>query len=1086
VEARVTPTQGITLEVGALVRVRQRYWLVEDVQYGHDETEADLVKLACVDDDAQGQALTVLWQAELDGQVLDENPWERVGSRGFDESDVFAAYLHTRRWNSVTATDERLFQAPFRAGIRIDAYQLDPLRKALALPRVNLFIADDVGLGKTIEAGLIARELLLRRKITTIVVVAPPSMLPQWRDELEARFGLSFVIMDRDYLAAMRRERGYSVNPWKTHSFFLFSNRRLIDPAYTAGLRDWLGELRSQSLLILDEAHHAAPSGGSRYAIDSKITREVRDIAKRFEHRLFLSATPHNGHSNSFSALLEILDPNRFFRGMPLKPGDLKDVMVRRIKDDVRELEGGFPVRVPEQIDIDKLPPTAAELVLSAKFDAYRALRETQLSGESRSKQAQARLVLVSLQKRLLSSIEAFSRTIRVHRDAMRRAATRVAPEAAAADVGLLLGPVGADDERASADPEALEQQANAALAVATEATVGGSERGTGLVTALAALDELVDLADQHRDEDDARVRQIIHWIDEAQCPGVRSRTPEARWNRRRVIIFTEWEDTRRYLERRLSAAIERTDRADERIAVYSGATSQQRREDLKDAFNSDPDESPIRILIATDSAREGLNLQRQCYDLFHFDLPWNPSRIEQRNGRIDRKLQPSPVVYCRYFYYHQRPEDAVLRALVRKTETIRSELGALSEVLESRTTDLLSKRGIARDEAAAQAIAIEAISDKSRSNAAREDLEEDAERDRRRTRLRREIDELRTILERSERVAGVDAAKLRQAIDVGLLRECGKALVPDAPKDPEHPELFSVPTDTKVLGSDPRWLPAIDMLRTRRKDSEDIRRWRREAVVRPVSFSEPGAIGDRAVQLHLEHRFVKRVLSQFVSRGLLEHDLSRACLAIAPDAVPRVILIGRLSVYGTGGSRLHEELVEVTARWIDPKDRKDRGLQPYGRTAEQRTLDLLERALLLPKALVPEPVLERLRASITRDVFELTPSLEERCAFELDEARAKLRSRATIESESMVKLLEEQARRIREAQRKYDDPQQTLGFIEDEARQLAANKRYWSERLGQLVDVMVNEPQRIIESYDVKATRIEPVGIAYLWPASG
>ncbi len=1086
VEASAAPVQQAALEVGALVRVRQRYWLVEDVQYGQDETEAHLVQLACVDDDAQGQQLTVLWQAELDGQVLDENPWERVGSRGFDDSDVFAAYLHTRRWNSVTATDERLLQAPFRAGIRIDAYQLEPLRKALALPQVNLFIADDVGLGKTIEAGLIARELLLRRKITSIVVVAPPSMLLQWRDELETRFGLNFVIMDREYLAAMRRERGYGVNPWKTHSFFLFSNRRLIDPTYTAGLRDWLGPLRSQSLLILDEAHHAAPSGGSRYAIDSKITREVREIAKRFEHRLFLSATPHNGHSNSFSALLEILDPNRFVRGVPLKPGDLKDIMVRRIKDDIRELEGGFPVRVPEQIDIDNLPSTAPELVLSAKFDAYRALREAQLAKDSRSKQAQAHLVMVSLQKRLLSSVEAFSRTIRVHRDAIRRAATGVVGPAAPADLELLLGAVVADDDRASANPDALEQQAEAALAVASAATVGDSERLSGVAMALAALDELVDLANQHRDEDDARVKRIIDWIDEAQCPGVRSHTPGARWNRRRVIIFTEWEDTRRYLERRLSAAIEHTDRADERIAVYSGATSQERREDLKEAFNSDPDESAIRILIATDSAREGLNLQRQCYDLFHFDLPWNPSRIEQRNGRIDRKLQPSPIVYCRYFYYHQRPEDAVLRAIVRKTETIRNELGALSEVLESRTTDLLSKRGIARDGAAAQAVAIEAISDKSRSNVAREDLEVDPERERRRNRVRREIDELRTILERSERVAGVDAAKLRQAIDVGLLRECGKALVPDAPKDREHPELFSVPVDSKALGSDPRWLPAIDMLRTRRKDKEDVSRWRREAKVRPVSFSEPGPIGDRAVQLHLEHRFVKRVLSQFSSRGLLEHDLSRACLAIAPDAVPRVILIGRLSIYGPGGSRLHEELVEVTARWIDPKDRPDTGLQLYGRTAEQRTLDLLEHALLMPKVLVAEPVLKRLNSSTARDVYELTPLLEQRCEVALDEARAKLRARATIESDSMVKLLEEQGRRIRETQKKNEDPQQTLGFIDVEAHQLALNKRFWNERLEQLPDLMVREPQRIIEAYDVKATRIEPVGIAYLWPASG
>ena len=233
---------------------------------------------------------------------------------------------------------------------------MEPLRKALRLPRVNLFIADDTGLGKTIEAGLIARELLLRKKAKTIVVAAPPSVLEQWKAELEERFGLVFEILDRAYLTRMRRERGFGVNPWRTHSRFLISHNLLIDPAYADPLREWLGSLLPGSLLILDEAHHAAPSSGGRYGIETKFTRAVRDLAGRFEHRLFLSATPHNGHSNSFSTLLELLDPYRFTRGVKVRGKKaLEDVMVRRLKEDIREVQGGFPKRVVERVVIDGL-----------------------------------------------------------------------------------------------------------------------------------------------------------------------------------------------------------------------------------------------------------------------------------------------------------------------------------------------------------------------------------------------------------------------------------------------------------------------------------------------------------------------------------------------------------------------------------------------------------------------------------------------------------------------------------------------------------------------------------------------------------
>ncbi len=1081
------------LETGRIARVRQRTYLVENVIPPRRVSDSTLVQLSCVDDDNQGQPLEVLWEKELDPTILTGEAWEEVASKGFDDSRLFAAYLNTLKWNCVTSTDPKLFQSPFRAGIRLDAYQLEPLRKALRLPRVNLFIADDVGLGKTIEAGLIARELLLRKKVKEIVVSCPPSMLLQWKEELEARFGLTFEILDKDYMKDVRRERGFGVNPWSTHTRFLISHRLLIDEAYAGPLRDLLGTFRSGSLLILDEAHHAAPSSGQKYAIDSQITRAVRDLAPRFEHRLFLSATPHNGHSNSFSALLEILDPQRFCRGVPVTAKHRDEVIVRRIKEDIREIQGGFPKRKVVQVSITGLPPEAPELKLSRLLDEYRQTREERLKNESKRKQAASGLLITGLQQRLLSSIEAFARTLKVHRNTVKRQWEKLqgaaqANEDSTPSLDLLTGSIDYDDERATLGEEQLRAEEDAQFEAASAASLGALDDLSSqqlFAHEQKLLDEMTDIAEQARGKSDARTVKLIEWIRAQMCPDLGK--PGATWNDTRVLIFTEYDDTKRYLLGRLEAAIKDSDRAANRILVFHGPTPPAKREEIKQAFNTDPRKHPVRILIATDAAREGLNLQAHCHNLFHFDVPWNPSRMEQRNGRIDRKLQPALEVFCHYFVYQQRPEDRILHVLVRKTETIKEELGSLSQVIDAKLAKSLSM-GIRHRQIDSLESEIDAIHlDDSRRAAITDELEASRERQQA---LREQIDRLRTLLDSSRKSIGLNDVQFRSAISCSL--ELLKLSKLQSTVDGNGISCFRFPTFDELSGDDAAsWAETMDSLRIPRKRGEKVFEWRNSAPIRPVVFEDTGIVGDDFVHLHLEQRVVQRLLGRFTAQGFVRHDLSRACFAQATDSIPRVILLGRLALYGEGAARLHEELIPVTARWVDPKVRKS-PLSPYAKDAETKTLGLLDESLLKAGGikLTPE-VISQLQQAAAGDIHELLPHLKSRGEEYASDAVEKLAERGADEGKAMREILETQRKHITEKIKQVSklNPNQLrfdYGDDEDELAQLDANKRFWNKRLEELHEELKTEPKRIADVYTVKAQRVEPVGLVYLWPVTG
>ena len=1072
--------------VGAIVLARGRQWMVESAVPGASPSESALVRLSCLDDDMPGRELELLWDLEIGARTVEPAADGLGEPAALDPPERFGAYLNALKWSAVSAADATVFQSPFRAGIKLMAHQLTPLMKALELPRANLFIADDVGLGKTIEAGLVLQELVLRQQADFVLIVCPAALCLQWRDEMMRRFGFAFQVLNREYVDRQRVERGFGVNPWATHNRFIVSYPVIRRPDYRDPLLARLGDRANRGLLILDEAHVAAPASASKYALDSDTTRTIRDLAPKFDNRLFLSATPHNGHSNSFSALLEILDPVRFTRGVPIVgPEALEPIMVRRLKRDLRKLGvDRFPERVLVRHALTheggrwrvaseawSAESSEADFGEAARFSTEFEAPDTELETarllerytELRApRRGRARLVFVNLQKRLLSSPEAFCRTLQVHARAVAREATQgAAPE----PVQARLPTADADDSVEGPDEDLLDALADRQMRADSAALAPSVE-------ADALLGELRSLAEAARRRPDAKLLALLAWLREHACPaaGLPDADASRAWTDRRIIVFTEYADTRRYLQALLGAAIAHTERGDERILSLHGGMGDESRDLVQRAFNAPPDEHPVRILVATDAAREGVNLQARCSDLFHHDMPWNPSRLEQRNGRIDRTLQPEPRVRCHYFSFPQRIEDRVLDTVVRKIETVQGELGSAGAVLFDAVERTLEK-GLDEDALAA----VEATREAGRAAVAEAELEAQRKGDR----LAADIDRAARLMDRSRKALAVDPEALRSVVDVGLELAGTEGLAP-GPGTSDGAPSWHLPEE--ALG--PGWARTLDLLRPVRARDESFLEWRRHPP-RPVTFHPLQSLGAEEEHLHLSHPLVKRVLDRFLSQGYGADDLSRVSAVLVPDeSVARVVAWARLTLFGPGATRLHDELIAVAAPW----SRSESTVAPYRDTATAaRAQDLVERSLSAGLPPPPDAIAERLLADAAPTFAQLWPHLEAEADARASEAGRDLLRRAGKESEDIRTLLERQRRAIRAARGDLAQLRLDLGedTAKDQLRQLELDGQHMDRRLGRIDEELETEPAAIEALYAVRMRRVTPVGLAFAWPES-
>lgn len=1028
-------------EVGRRVVVRQKRWLVTNVESGTiGGSTQHLVTLSSLEEDALGEELVVVWEIEPGATAHGAGGLPSV--TGVDDPKKSLALLDSVRWGAVAHAERRMLHAPFRSGIAIEDYQLEPLVRAIEMPRARLLIADDVGLGKTIEAGLVARELLLRHRARTVLIVCPAPLQVKWKEEMRDKFGLDFRIVDTEYLHELRRSRGLWANPWTSYPFLITS----MDWAKAGeGLR-LLKEVlpptveypRKFDLLIVDEAHNVAPASGKAYVRDSQRTKLTKLLAPHFEHRLFLTATPHNGYRDSFVALLSLLDDSRFARGMDPDREQVAQVMVRRLKSEIVDEEGRpvFPKRIPKSLDVEY---GDEEERVHAALSEYTSSRLERVRGSKL--ESGERFVLKLLKKRLFSSPAAFAKTLERYVATLEgRAGQRKPTGEEPLSVRVLRRYVRRAEEEEQADDQEKEAAIGEAVVAVARASVPPSERERQLLKLMR------DWASRAKGRSDAKARAIVRWLEEHVRDG-------SGWRDERVILFTEYLDTHSWLKGILIAH----GFGGERLLELTGGMDTESREYVKAAFQADPSESKVRILLATDSASEGIDLQRHCNKLLHVDVPWNPNVMEQRNGRIDRHGQRSKEVYV----WHPvgkgeggfAKDTEFLFALAKKVEQIREDLGSMGPILAERVERGLLGESRRTLEGTVPAGGFEPVSKPMDGSAAAR-------------KMRERILRLHETLLDTKRDLGILPSRVYDVVDVALGLSGQPRLRPVDLAGAPPGSVFEVPP---LQGAWSRALEGLAHPLTGRR--------------RPITFDHQVAAGrDDVVLVHLDHPLVEMSTRLLRAETWAPEDdkrLHRVSVLVSDTPIddPLAVVWFRLVLTGGNEFRLHEE-VTFAAGWI----------REGGRFARERRVGFVEE--ILGRSRDPGPAAaERLAGSIAagweaarKGAFG---AMEARSRERMRNLEESLRRRKRREIEDVGKILEELERAIEEELRKASEDYQPSLWPELERRQFESDLVAMRRRLERIPMEVELERSAIEARYSNVAFHAFPVSVGFVFPSN-
>ncbi|MGV3625141.1 MAG: helicase-related protein, partial [Archangium sp.] len=594
-----------------------------------------------------GERLLTRSEEERISEATAGVPWKFDG-----DGDAFKLAIEAKRIDLAFLFDPMM--AVHASNVQPLPHQITAVYESM-LPRqpLRFVLADDPGAGKTIMAGLYIRELLMRADSRRVLIVAPGSLVVQWSEELWQKFGLRFQVFSQQFADATP-----GLNPFTDHDQLIV---RLDQISRSEELSARIAAAK-WDLVIFDEAHKLAAHYVSDEIKYTKRYRLAEELGAATRHLLLMTATPHNGIEQDYQLFLKLLDTDRFygrFNEERHTKVDASDLMRRMVKEELVKFDNTplFPERRANTINYT-LSPLEAELYeMVTSYVRTEMGRADNLDGK---RKGAVGFALTLLQRRLASSPEAIYQSLRRRRDRLQ---TRLDDIRKGKNLSeTVFGDVPDDDDDLSAEEQETLEESMLDEASAARTT----EELMKEIVSLSVLEaEAQKVVTSRQDRKWDELSKILQHDAETRGPDGKLR---------KLIVFTEHRDTLNYLQRRIGDVLGSQDP----IVTIHGGTPRERRLEVQGLFRNDKD---IRVLLATDAAGEGVNLQVANL-MVNYDLPWNPNRLEQRFGRIHR-IGQTEVCHLWNLVAKDTREGEVYGRLLSKLEVE-------SKALKGRVFDIL------------------------------------------------------------------------------------------------------------------------------------------------------------------------------------------------------------------------------------------------------------------------------------------------------------------------------------------------------------------------------------------------------------